>query len=397
MRAPSAAVIVLALCQALTMTAVGVVIISSGLIGDALAPGKALATLPYTAMVAGIAIGTFPAAYLIDRLGRRNAFVVASFAGAAGGAACSLAIYRADFAMFCLGLFLIGASSAFASFYRFAAADMAPEQGKSAAISLVVLGTLPAAFLAPAIIAWSAALASPDPYIAAYAAIVALCGASAVLLAGANIAPRAQDAPARAADAKGLLLLPAFVLGTACCAVGYAVMNLLMVSSPLAMVLHGHTVHEAALAIQWHLVAMYLPSTFSAPLIRRFGANKVIFAGAVLMLSSALVVMGAPGFASFVAGLALAGTGWNFMYVAGSTLVASLSSPGARATVQAASNFIVFLSMTVSSLLAGSVLHYLGWRGIGTAAMLLISLFAALALALSLKRAAASRSGMTYR
>jgi hypothetical protein len=38
-------------------------------------------------------------------------------------------------------------------------------------------------------------------------------------------------------------------------------MNLLMTSAPLAMVMCNHSVGEAALGIQWHMMGIFVPAS----------------------------------------------------------------------------------------------------------------------------------------
>lgn len=353
------------------MSGISIVIISSGLIGRTLARDEALATLPYACMVVGIACGTFPAAFLMRRFGRRAAFMAASLIGVVSSGVCVTAIASSEFLGFCVGLYLLGFSSAFVSFYRFAAADMETDDRKSGAVSLVVLGTLPAAFIAPRIVGWSADVYPASPYLAAYGMIAGMGLLSATLISRLHPLGRPHAFARRSASVKRIFLNPVFLAATACCTIAYACMNLLMVSSPLAMVAQQHTVHTASQVIQWHLVAMYLPSVFSGLLVRRFGMYRIIVVGLLAVAAAAGYALSGTSVLHFMLALILVGGGWNLVYVGGSTLLTRLQGPDDQARAQALSNFVVFAGMTGSSLLAGTILHHLGWAGIGAASLLL--------------------------
>ena len=85
-------VAVLAACQALLFTNNSTAIALNGLVGYALAPNKALATLPVTGWVVGGAISTLPMSLLMKRLGRRTGFTVGALIGMIGAALCSFAL-----------------------------------------------------------------------------------------------------------------------------------------------------------------------------------------------------------------------------------------------------------------------------------------------------------------
>ncbi len=75
-------------------------------------------------------------------------------------------------------------------------------------------------------------------------------------------------------------LVAAMLLGM----VSQGVMNLIMTSTPLAMVGCGLPVTSATFAIQWHIVGMYAPSFVTGRLISRFGILRVGLVGCAIFL-----------------------------------------------------------------------------------------------------------------
>src|SRR3546814_14187567 len=105
-------------CRALSITI-------TALVGKGLAPTPALATLPLALQFVAAAAMTIPASLLMGRFGRRAGFTLGSLLGIAGGAVSCLAVFLADFWLFCLGGAFLGGFGTPIALYRFAAADVA--------------------------------------------------------------------------------------------------------------------------------------------------------------------------------------------------------------------------------------------------------------------------------
>src|SRR5438552_19213306 len=68
-------VLMLAGCQALSMTGGSIVGLTGAIVGNMLTPDKALSTLPIAVQQAGVMAATIPAALLMARIGRRPGFL----------------------------------------------------------------------------------------------------------------------------------------------------------------------------------------------------------------------------------------------------------------------------------------------------------------------------------
>ena len=90
----------------------------------------------------------------------------------------------------------------------------------------------------------------------------------------ANVEGRAGRAAAAGDRAQ-----PRFIMAVVCGVVSYAMMNLMMTSAPLAMVDCGHSVADATLGIQWHVLGMFAPSFVTGGLIVRFGVERIVLPG----------------------------------------------------------------------------------------------------------------------
>jgi MFS family permease len=138
-------------------------------------------------------------------------------------------------------------------------------------------------------------------------------------------------------------------------------MNMVMTSAPLAMVECNHSVTNATLGLQWHVIAMFAPSFFTGRLVARFGAPRVVAAGFGLMAASAAVGLTGVDVAHFWLTLILLGLGWNLGFVGASSLVLECHRPEAKARVQSLNDFVVFGTMVVGSFLSGGLLTSYGW------------------------------------
>ncbi len=143
---------------------------------------------------------------------------------------------------------------------------------------------------------------------------------------------------------------------------GYAVMNLLMTSTSLAMTMHDHGAEDAAFVIEWHIVAMFAPSFFTGALMQRFGTTKVMACGALLMMASVAAAISGTSLVAFWSALFLLGVGWNFLFVGGTTLLAASHRASERGKVQGLNDMLVFVGTGTTSVLSGVLLQFAGWQ-----------------------------------
>ncbi len=372
-------VLLLALCQATAMTSATLIATVGSLAGHALAANKALATLPSTALVVGTAISTIPASWLMKRVGRRLGFIIGASCAIVGGLVGVAALGIASFWLLAIGSALLGLSVAFAQQYRFAAAETSSAEFRSRAISFVLAGGLVAGFLGPPLAKWTRELFGAT-YLGSYLCVPVLAGLAIALLLGLRMPRPVEDVRVggQARSIAAIVRQPIFIVAVLAQMMGQGVMNLLMTGTPLAMLAHHHSFADTAFVIQWHVVGMFLPGFFSGALVRRWGERPVIIIG--IALNVLAVASGAAdiGVHNFWLALTLNGVGWNFMFVAGSTLVTKAYAPAERARTQATNDFLVFGTAAVTSLSSGQLLHHHGWHVVlGTSVVMLVVALAA--------------------
>ena len=356
-------ILLLALCQALTLCAASTAFVVGGLAGLALASDRSLATLPVTSTIVGGALSTLPISLLMKRLGRRAGFALGAVAGLTGTALALVALHRQSFALLCVGTLLLGIQTASAQFYRFAAADAAPLADRGTAISLVLGGGVLGAIVGPEVLKRTVD-ALPVAYAGAYVSVAVYLLLIAVLVAGLRLPSLAEDeGVGRGRPLAAVAAQPAFVVAVLGAVIGFGVMNLLMIATPIAMSGCGHALGDAAFVIQWHMVAMYAPSFFTGRLIQRVGVLAVMLWGALLQALCIAVALAGIDVAHFWVALVLLGLGWNFLYVGATTLLTETYTPGERAKTQGLNELLVAVTLTCTSATSGWLVARSGWTG----------------------------------
>jgi MFS family permease len=365
-------VLLLACCQALLLTNAVTLIAISSLAGYALAENKALATLPATTYVIGAMLAAFPASMWMKRVGRRNGFLTGGAFGLAAAVLTTSAMIAASFALLCAGTLLFGIYNAFGQYYRFAAADAATPDFKAKAISYVMAGGLVGGIVGPEVSKYTRDMAQPQ-FVASYASLFFFCLAAMAIMSRLRVPQSGEGAasgPAR--PLAEIVAQPVFMVAVSVAALGYAVMNLLMTATPLAMGFCGHPYASSASVIAAHVVAMFGPSFFTGSLIRRFGIARVMLAGVGVMLACVAVALSGQLVMNFWWALVLLGVGWNFMYIGGSTLLTETYRPTEKAKAQGFNEITIFAVQALSSFSSGVLVNTRGWEVLNYAALPLI-------------------------
>jgi predicted MFS family arabinose efflux permease len=379
-------VLLLALCQALFMTGTSMVITVTALAGAICAPIPSLATLPLSLQFVATMATTVPASYVMRHFGRRNGFMAGSLFGAAGGLISVGALMTGDFLLFCVGSSLIGVLAGFAIYYRFAAADCADEGSRPRAISLVLAGGVIAAFAGPNLARFTADLIPSATFAGSFAAIVALQVLTVIVLLFIDI-PRltAAERKDQGRPMGEVLRQPAAIVAILAGVAGYSAMTLVMTATPLAVVGHSLQFRDAAIIIQWHVLAMFAPSFFTGSIIKRVGVLPVIACGALFILACVVINLQGTGVLHFSAALVALGLGWNFMFVGGTTLLTSVITRPEQAKMQGLNDFLVFSFVALASLSSGAAYQSFGWEAVNLGAVpgVTVALAAAIWLALA--------------
>ena len=354
-------VIVLVLAQALLGAQMPMIFTIGGLAGQSLAGNPCFATLPISLIVLGSMLSATPLSWFMQRFGRRAGFFAGAAGGALGGAVGAYGLYMASFPIFLAGSFLTGLYMSAQGFYRFAAADTASEAFRPKAISYVMAGGLASAILGPQIVKLTAS-AYVVPFLGTYAAVIAinLVGALLFLVLDIPKPPVPEEDAPKGRTRRELLATPRIAVAVICAMVSYALMNLVMTSTPLAVVGCGYDTSDAADVVTGHVLAMFAPSFFTGHLIARFGVEKIVALGLVILAGAGAVALSGVQLEQFFIALILLGLGWNFGFIGATTMLAGAHEAHERGRMQGLNDLIVFGGVTLASLASGGLMNCSG-------------------------------------
>lgn len=358
---------VLTLAQAFAMSAAPMMMLLGGIVGIELAPSPALATLPITSMVVGVAISILPVTQLMKRFGRKKVFISGSLLAAIAGIIGAYGIAERDFTIFCISGALLGTAGAIVQQYRFAAMEaMAPALGAKAA-SRVLLGGLVAAFLGPELALFGNELVA-TPYVGAFLFLTLVCLLAAFTLmfyreSGAINPLHSEHTHAAPRPLAVILSHTQIWVAIAGAIIGFAMMSFVMTATPLHMHhIEHHSLADTKWVIQSHIIAMYLPSLFTGFLVARWGVSKMMLLGLTAYLVTIVIALMGNDLLNYWLALVLLGLGWNLLFVGGTVLLPRCYAHGEGFKVQAMNDSLVFGSQAIASLSAGWVIHQLGWE-----------------------------------
>lgn len=393
-------VAVLVAAQAILGGQMPMMFIVGGLAGSMLTGNPCFATLPISLIVFG-SMTTAPwLSPLMQKYGRKTGFFVGAIAGALGAAVSAYGLYIASFMVFLVGAYLSGIYMSAQGFYRFAATDTASDRFRPKAISYVMAGGLISAIFGPQLNKLVQD-ASIIPFLGSYIAMIALNLIGMFLFLLLRLPKGTASKPKDIATTpprsrKELLRDPKILVAISCGMVAYALMNLVMTSTPLAVVGCGLTKNNANDIVSAHVIAMFLPSFFTGHLIIRFGVERIMGLGLSILAGAGVVALSGMELPNFFVALMLLGFGWNFGFIGATTLLTSAHAPHERGRVQGMNDAIVFGCVTIASIASGGLMNCAGgsvvqgWAAVNYAMVpfLLLAGSALLWLVMNNKRAA---------
>lgn len=370
--------LLLASCQAVGQSCNTMMFAATGLSVITFYHRPDLANLPVTMQHIGVMIWVFPAALLMQRVGRSIGFRVGSLFGMAGAGVMCLGLYTGNFPVMCVGGLVLGYAVACLQMYRFAAAELVPIHYRAKAISWVTAGGVAAAVIGPSIVRVTHDLAMPL-YLATYAAIICLHAIVFTIMSFISFPPSVTAAssvgPVESAPPRPLWEIasqPRFIASAIAGMLAFGTMSFLMSASPLAIVGCGYPHAEAHWVIFLHVLGMFVPSFFTGNLINRFGTTTVMAWGVGLMLAGVAVALSGTAEWNFRIALAVNGVGWNFLFVGATTLVTTCYRPNERGKAQALNDLLVFSTTAISSFMAGFLQDRWGWQPLNWLSVLLM-------------------------
>ncbi|WP_108261250.1 MFS transporter [Mangrovicoccus ximenensis] len=354
-------VAVLVAAMAVLGSQITMIFVIGGLAGQMLAPNACLATLPISLIVFG-SMTTAPwLSRVMQRRGRQAGFFIGAAGGLVGSAIGAAGLVTSSFPLFLLGSYFTGMYMSAQGFYRFAAADRASEAFRPKAISYVMAGGLISAVIGPQMVKVTHDLFLV-PFLGTYMVAMALniLGMGLFFLLDLPKPAARAAGPRRGRSVRELLATPEILVAVICGMVSYGLMNLVMTSTPLAVVGCGYAQDSASDIVTGHVLAMFIPSFFTGHLIARFGAEKIVAAGLAILALAGFTALSGVELGNFFAALILLGIGWNFGFIGATAMLAQHHTAEERGLVQGMNDAMVFGCVTFASLASGGLMNCTG-------------------------------------
>jgi MFS family permease len=354
-------VTILVAAQALLGAQMAMIFIIAGLAGKSLASNLCLATLPITAIVLGSMLTATPMSNVMQKHGRKVGFFIGTAAGALGAVIAVVALMQSNFWLLVFGGLFTGIYQSSQGFFRFAATDTASEEFRPKAISYVMVGGLASAIIGPQLVKLTSD-AMVIPFMGAYLAVIVIniLGSSLFFFLDIPKPPVAKVGESLGRSKLELLKTPRIAVAIIVGMVSYALMNLVMTATPLAVVGCGFTQNSAADVVSFHVLAMFVPSFFTGSLIARFGVEKIMALGLAILAAAGIVALSGVTLENFFIALVLLGIGWNFGFIGATAMLSSSHEPSERGRVQGMNDLLVFGGVTFASMASGGLMNCSG-------------------------------------
>ena len=356
----------LILSQVFGFTAATVTVFISGIIGSDLSSIKTLSTLPPSIYVVGTAAATIFAAKIMSIIGRRLGFIFASVAGSISCLIGAYAIMIESFFIFCFAKFILGATMAFTHQYRFAAAESVEKEKAPKAISSLLLAGIVAAFLGIGLANYTKNFVSDYLYVGSYLTLAVLTLIPSFLLFFFKDIREISFVSNKENNSRNYSEFfsdPKFLQAITSAAFAYAVMSFLMTATPISMhIVHQLSLEKTGIVLQFHVLAMFLPSLVTGNLIKKFGYSNMMYLGVLFYFFTILLSFFQPSFLNYFISLIFLGIGWNFLFISGTSLLVTTYKPEEKFKAQGFNDLLVFSSMALASLLAGILISIASWK-----------------------------------
>ena len=352
--------------QVFAFTAANVTVFLSGIIGSQLTTIKSLSTLPPSIYVIGIAISTIFAAKIMSLIGRRLGFVLASAGSSLASLIGAYSIFIESLIIFCFACFVLGAGMAFVHQYRFAAAESVEKDKAPKAISILLLAGIVSVFIGISLANQTKNYVSDHLYVGSYLMLAILTLIPAFFLfffKNQNEVLTFSKENNKTRSYIQFLSEPKFLQAITSASFAYVVMAFLMTATPISMhIINKLSLDKLGVVMQFHVLAMFLPSLVTGNLIKKFGYSKIMYAGVLFYIFTILMSFFEPSYLNYFLGLVFLGIGWNFLFVSGTSLLVTTYKPEEKFKAQGFNDLVVFSLTAISSLSAGLLISITSWK-----------------------------------
>ncbi len=353
----------LAISSAFFMSVPVVMVFVGGIIGNSLTHVKDLSTLPVAIIVVGTALAILPVNRLMSLFGRKKVFLSTCLYTITTIGLGIYAIYTESFFLFCLSSFLLGATAATMYQFRFAAIESVQDEQRTTAIAIVLLGSLLSAYLGPEVATLGKNWFEVD-FIGSFVLLALLFVPSFVLLCFFQPVEKLHEQVDKSRRPLiEIVKQGSFIVAASAAATGYVVMSFVMTATPVSMhVMDGFSIEHTKFVIQSHVIAMFLPSLFTAMIVKYVGLSRMMVLGVVILIISVTIAYLEQSLNSYWWSLILLGLGWNFLFIGGTNLLPRAYNENEKFKVQSVNDFLIFGFQAFAALSAGWFVFNFSWE-----------------------------------
>ena len=369
---------ILTACQSLFMSLSVFMVFVAGIIGSGLTPIKSLSTLPVATIVVGTAISVIPVIKLMSIFGRKKVFLsVCIYTILIIGLSILSIIYELFF-LFSFSSLCLGASVATMMQFRFAAIESVDPEKRPLATAVVILGGLISAFIGTEIATLGKNYFETD-FVGSFTILAFLFVIAFILMSFFKPAAKFKEQTSQSKRSLfDIIKQGSFLVAVSAATTGYVVMSFIMTATPVSMhVMDGFSLHQTKVVLQSHVIAMFLPSLFTAFLLKYIGLTRMMLLGVVLFFTSIFIAFSSHALSYYWWSLVLLGLGWNFLFIGGTNLLPKSYNENEKFQVQSINDFLIFGLQALAALSAGWFVFNFGWEVvlISTIPLLFFQLF----------------------
>ena len=354
---------ILAISLALFMSLSVFMLFVGGIVGNTLATSKSLSTLPVATIVVGTALSIIPVIRLMSMFGRKKVFLSVCLYSIALIGLSIYSILIESFILFCFSSFCLGANVATMNQFRFAAIESVNTNQRTTATAVVLLGGLLAAYLGTEIATLGRDWFEVD-FIGSFVLLALLFVAAFVLLCFFQPTEKFHEQVDKSKRPLiEIIKQGSFVVAVGAATTGYVVMSFVMTATPVSMhLMDGFSLENTKFVLQSHVIAMFLPSLFTAMIVKYLGLSRMMILGVILLLISVTIAYLDNSLNSYWWSLILLGLGWNFLFIGGTNLLPRSYNENEKFKVQSINDFVIFGFQAFAALSAGWFVFNYSWE-----------------------------------
>jgi|TARA_B110000211_G_scaffold28548_1_gene28948 MFS family permease len=354
---------ILTACLALFMSLSVFMVFVAGIIGSALTPLKSLSTLPVATIVVGTAVSIIPAIRLMSVFGRKKVFLSSCVYSILLIGLCIFSIINKSFYLFCFASFCLGGSVGVMQQFRFAAIESVDAELRPKATAVVLLGGLVSAFLGTEIATLGKDFFDTD-FVGSFIILSFLFIVAFILMCFFKPAEKfKQQIDNSKRPLIDIIKQRSFIVAVSAATTGYVVMSFVMTATPVSMhIMDGFSLHHTKSVLQAHVIAMFLPSLFTALIVKYLGLTRIMLLGVIFFFASVFIAYSSHALSSYWWSLILLGLGWNFLFIGGTNLLPRSYNENEKFKAQSINDFLVFGLQAIAALSAGWFVFNFSWE-----------------------------------